>query len=300
MAPLPAKRLSRRFFWLGDVFKQSALEWYADNAFRLSAALAYYTVFSLAPVLVLATAVAGVIWGDEAARGELTQQLQRLLGADAASAVNALVSGARQRGANRWATLLSGIVLIIAATGVFAELKATLNQIWRVPPPSKAGVKTFLFERFASFVMVVGIGFLLLLSLLVNAAIAIVSKYFSTLLPIPPAVLDTADAVVSLIATTGLFALIFKILPDTRVQWRDVWVGSGVTAILFLIGRWVIGLYIGQSSISVSFGASSSLAVLLVWSYYSAMIILFGAEFTEVFARSYGSRGTQSVKPRPR
>lgn len=292
--------------WLGGIFRQSAVEWWNDNAFRLSAALAYYTVFSLAPILVLATAVAGMVLGDQAAHGELTVQLQRLLGADAARAVNAIVKDAHYSSTNIPATIVSGVVLIVAATGVFSELKSALNQVWGVVPQTSSGIVAFLKDRLASFAMVLCIGFLLLVSLLVNAAIALMTKSFAAWIPIPPWILEVGYAIGSLLATALLFALIFKVLPDTKVHWRDVAIGAFVTAALFTVGRWLIGLYLGRSTIASAFGASASLAVVLVWSYYSAMIILYGAEFTEVFARSAGSRAlpaktaTDAVPPRKR
>jgi membrane protein len=294
---------ARRFV---DILKQSGVEWWGDNALRLSAALAYYTVFSLAPVLVLATAVAGKALGDQAATGELTSQLQRLLGQEDAGAVTALVKDARHPSTRVPATVLSTLVLVVAATGVFAELKSALNQVWAATPPPTASWKAFLKDRILSFAMVLSVGFVLLVSLVLNAAIAMASKYFAVFLPVPPWALATGDTLASLTMTTLLFALIFKWLPDTKIAWRDVWMGSLVTAVLFTIGRWLIGLYLGRTSVASAFGASASLAAVLVWSYYSSMILFYGAEFTEVFARTAGSRRgsspnvNEAVQPRAR
>jgi membrane protein len=297
--------VSKRLRWLGGIFYQSALEWMEDNAFRLSAALAYYTVFSLAPILVLATAIAGIVLGDDAARGELTVQLERMVGPEAAAAIAAMVSGARQESSGLPATILGTALLIAAATVAFAELKSALNQVWNATPKPAASWVQWLRTRVASFGMVLCVGFLLLVSLLVNTAIAAVSKYFVDYLPVPPWILSYGYMLGSLFLTTLLFALIFKVLPDTHVEWRDVWVGAFVTAILFGIGRWLIGLYLGRTSVASTFGASASLAVVLVWTYYSSMILFYGAEFTEVFSRSLGSRCAKSpsavdVPPRPR
>jgi membrane protein len=285
---MSALRSFPKHSWL--LLKETAREWNKDNALRLAAALSYYTIFSLAPLLILATAIAGFFLGDEAIKGELSGQLRGLIGDDGAEAVEGLVAGARKPTTGTIATVTSLLAILFGATGVFTELKAALNQIWNAEPKKSSGIWGFLKDRLLSFGMVASIGFLLLVSLLINAALAGVTKYFSGFIPIPPTVIHTLYSVISLGLVTVLFALLFKVLPEVKVQWRDVWVGATLTAVLFTVGKFLIGLYLGKSSIASSFGASASLALILVWTYYSSLILFFGAEFTQVYSEHHGSR----------
>lgn len=279
------------------LLKQTAREWNDDNAVRLGAALAYYTVFSLAPLLILVTAVAGFFLGEEAVRGELSSQLRGLLGPSGAEAVEGVVAGARKTSTGIFATIVGIVAILLGSTGVFTELKGALNEIWEAAPKKSEGIWGTIRTRLLSFGMVISIGFLLLVSLIANTALATASKYFSGLLPIPPALLQAIYAIVSLGLVTVLFALIFKVLPDIKIRWRDVWVGSFLTAVLFSLGKFLIGLYLGKSSVASSFGASASVVLILLWTYYSSLILFFGAEFTQVYSRHYGSLKNAAASP---
>ncbi|MBY0371358.1 YihY/virulence factor BrkB family protein [bacterium] len=274
----------------GSVVKETALQWNADQCLRLSAALAYYTVFSLAPLLLIATAIAGFVLGEEAVKGELSKQLSVLLGKQGADAINTLVANANKPVRGIVATVTGIAALLLGATGVFAELKSSLNLIWEARPKLSSGIRAFIRDRLLSFAMVASISFLLLVSLLVNTAISIASTFFGGQFEIPPLVLQTLYTLLSFVLTAFLFALIFKFLPEVDIEWRDVWVGALITALLFTIGRVLIGVYLGSSSLLSAFGASASIVLIMVWAYYSAAIVFFGAEFTEVYSRTHGSR----------
>lgn len=274
------------------LLRDSALEWNQDNALRLSASLSYYTLFSLAPLLILATAVAGFFLGEEAIRGELSGQLTGLLGESGAKAIEGLIASARKPLVGVWASLTGIVAILIGATGVFSELQSAFNQIWHTEPKKISGVWAFLRERLISFGMVLSIGFLLLVSLAINTALASAAKYFSGLMPIPPGAIQALYTLVSLGLVTVLFALLFKVLPDVKILWSDVWVGAALTAVLFTVGRLLIGLYLGKSTVASSFGASASVALILLWTYYSSLILFYGAEFTQIYSQKYGSRRT--------
>jgi len=271
-------------FW--SLIKQTAVEWYNDNAPRLAAAIAYYTVFSLAPLLVVAIAIAGLAFGREAVQGELSHQLQGLIGRDGAKAVEGLVASAWKPSSGIWATVVGGITLILGGTAVLSELRSVLNQIWEVPPKKLNGVWALVRDRLLSLAMIGAIGFLLLVSLVMSAVLAAVSKYFSGYLPFSETLTQLLYFGVSLVLITLLFAAIFKVLPDIRVDWREVWVGALITSFLFNVGKFLIGLYLGQTSFAGAYGASGSFAIILIWAYYSSLIFIFGAEFTQVYANS--------------
>lgn len=277
--------MKRKLRHVWELLKESGIEWNNDNAMRLSAALAYYTIFSLAPLLLLATGIAGLVLGQDAVHGELTKQLTVLLGQDGAKAINDLIANARKPSSGVIATVSGVVALILGATGVFAELKSSLNLIWDATPKKSAGVLGFLKDRLLSFAMVASIGFLLLVSLLVNTVISFMSNFFSGALTIPPFLLQSTYTLASLVLTTFLFALIFKVLPEKKILWRDVWLGAALTAVLFTIGKFAIGAYLGSTSVLSSFGPSASVILILVWTYYSSIILFFGAEFTEVHSR---------------
>ena len=274
-------------FWA--ILSATVGDWYEDRAQRLGAALAYYTVFALAPTIVLVIAVAALVLGHEAARDEILRQTHELVGEQGAKAVESWIATARDPGASSKAIGLGLVTLVFGLWGVFGELQDALNTIWGVTPKAGRGVLDMIRQRFWSFALVIGTGFLLLVSLAISTWISILTKYFWYLLPLPGPALEAVNVVVSFGVITVLFALTFKLLPDVDIAWRDVWLGAAVTALLFTVGKLVIGLYLGKSGVASAFGAAGSLVVILVWVYYSAQILYFGAEFTKVWTRRRGS-----------
>jgi Predicted membrane protein len=268
------------------VLKQAAIKWWSDNALRLSASLSYYTLFSLAPMLIIVIAVAGMIFGQEAVEGRLMDEIQGLVGMESALAIQSMIQHARQPQANTTATILSLIVMVILSTGVFVELQDALNLIWRITPQNASGSAFWrlLKGRLFSFCLVLGIGFLLIVSLALSTAVAAIGRLFTALLPGPEVLIHALYAIVSLALFTALFGMMFKILPDAFIAWRHVWMGAFVTAALFTIGKVGIGLYLGKTGIASAYGAASSLAVILLWVYYSSLILFFGAEYTYISA----------------
>jgi membrane protein len=275
---------------LWDLLKNAAKEWNQDEAPRLGASLAYYAVFSLAPLLVIALSIAGLVFGREAATGQVVEQIQGLIGRDAAVAVQEIIKNTSQPSAGILASLIGLIMLLFGASGVFNELEQSMNRIWDVPPKPSSGLWTLIRDRFLSFLMVLGTGFLLLVSLIISAVLAALGEFFLDLVPGLSALVHVLNFVVSLAVITGLFALIFKYVPQAEIAWEDVWIGAALTAILFTIGKVLISLYIGHSSFSSAYGAAASFVVILLWVYYSSQILFFGAEFTQVYANTYGSR----------
>ena len=268
-----------RLFWM------AIKGWTKDNVPRLGASLAYYTLFAVSPILVISIAIAGSVFGAEAVRGQIVGQIDQLIGRDGAMAIQAILEGAHRDKSSTLAVVMGSITLVIAASGAFLELQHALNTIFRVKQdPKKSGIVVFLKNRLRSFGLVVSIGFLLMVSLLVSAALSALGAYVSTSKFGGPALWEVINILVSLGVVTLLFAMIYRFLPDVRLKWRDVWTGSLITAVLFSIGKFLIGLYLGRSSIASSYGAAGSIVVLLVWVYYSAQIILLGAEFTRVYA----------------
>ena len=268
----------------------TALEaWWEDDALRLGAALAYYTLFAIAPVLLVATGIAGMVFSTDAVHGEIINQLDHLVGREGAHAVQSLLDGASQRPAGVIATTIGSVAFVLAATGAFLELQSALNTVWRVKPNPDGHLRAFLIDRLRSFGLVVAIGFLLMVSLAVTAALAAFSGWLSRHSSSVPLVWSGVQVLVSLIGTTSLFALLYRVLPDVHLCWRDVTTGAFVTAVLFTIGQQLIGLYLGQSSVASSYGAAGSVMILLLWVYYSCQILLFGAEFTRVHAEHRGT-----------
>ncbi|MFA4827644.1 MAG: YihY/virulence factor BrkB family protein [Thermodesulfovibrionales bacterium] len=266
-----------------------------DYAPSMGAALAYYTLFAIAPLLIIAIAVASLVFGHEAARGEIVAQIQGLIGREGAIAVQGLLKSANDPARNLFATMVSIITLVIGATTVFAELQSDLDRIWRVPAPAKAnGIWTLLRTHLLSFGLVLGLGFLMLVSLLLSAAIAAFGKWFDVFFKGWEVFIYALNFSISFVLTTLLFAMIYKFMPRARIAWRDVWIGAAVTAILFEVGKFLIGLYLGKTSMASGFGAAGSLVVLLVWVYFSAQIFLLGAEFTWVYSHEYGSKSAQT------
>jgi membrane protein len=279
------------FARLWNLIKKSCEAWVDDYAPSMGAALAYYTMFSLAPFLIVVIAVAGLVFGAEAARGEIVSQLRGLTGEEGALAVQGLLTSASHPAKSVFASILGVVTVLVGATSVFAELQSALDRIWRAPVQQQSsGLTGLLRGRLLSFGMIVTIGFLLLVSLVMSAALAALGTWSGGFLPGWEITLHAVNLVVSFAITTVLFAMIYQILPRVRVAWRDVWVGSAVTALLFSLGKLAIGLYLGKAGVTSGFGAAGSLVVLLVWVYYSAQIFLLGAEFTWVFAHSHGSR----------
>jgi len=271
------------------LLKESAMEWVDDNASTLGAALAYYTAFSLAPLLIIAIGIAGLVLGDEAARGQIFEQMRGLLGDEGGKTVETMVQSASKPSQGILATTIGAITLLFGASGVFGQLQASLNTIWGVEAKPGRGIMGMIKDRFLSFGMILAVGFLLLVSLLLTAALAAVGKWFGGMIPGGETVGHILNFVVSFAVITLLFAMIFKFLPDVKMAWSDVWFGSAMTALLFTIGKFGLGLYLGKSSVSSSYGAAGSLIVLLLWVYYSAQIVFFGAEFTQVYANRFGS-----------
>ena len=277
-----------RAFW--QLVKEAASDWSHDRAPRLGAALAYYTVFSLVPLLIIIIALIGLVFGQEAAQSAIMAQIAHLVGEQSAAAIKDMIQRASQPSTGLLATLIAIVTLLVGASGVFGQLQDALNAVWGVEPKEGRGIWGFIKDRFLSFVAVLGTGFLLLVSLVLSSALAAFGKWFSGLLPLPEAVLETFNFLLSFVVVTGLFALIFKVLPDARIAWRDVWVGAALTSALFTIGKFAIGLYLGKSDVGSAYGAAGSLVIVLVWVYYSAQILLFGAEFTQVYANRLGER----------
>jgi membrane protein len=274
--------------WL--LFKEAGSAWVADNAPSLGAALAYYTIFSLAPVLIVVIAVAGLAFGREAAEGEILRQIQALVGPAGAATIQTIIQRADQPALGIIASALGLATVLVGASGAFVQLQDTLNQIWKVKCKPESFWVSTLKKRSLSFGLVLGTGFLLLVSLAPSAGLAVVGTFTEQLLPIPTFFLESVNFLLSFAVITVLFAMIFKVLPDTEVAWGDVWIGAGMTALLFTIGKMLIGLYLGKSSVASAYGAAGSLVVVLVWVYYSAQILLLGAEFTHVYAIQHGSR----------
>jgi membrane protein len=271
------------------MFGTALRAWWDDDAMRLGASLAYYTLFAIAPILIVATAIAGMVFGTEAVRGEIVGQLDHLLGREGAGVVESLLEGASQRRAGILATVLGTVTFVVAATGAFLELQGALNTIWRVKPNPGANVKAFVIDRLRSFGLVVAIGFLLLVSLAMTAALAALSGWLARRSSSIPLVWATINVLVSLGVTTALFALLYRFLPDVQLRWRDVTTGAFVTAVLFTVGQQLIGLYLGQTGVASTYGAAGSMMILLLWVYYSCQIVLLGAEFTRVFAERHGT-----------
>ena len=276
---------------LWKLAKAAAAAWVEDRASTMGASLAYYTVFSLAPLLLIVIAVAGLAFGAEAARGEILAQLRGMMGEDAARAVQGLLQSAAKPGEGIVATLIGVALLLLGATTVFGELQDTLDHIWRAPERDKsAGLWGLLRSRFLSFGMILGIGFLMIVSLVLSSALAVLGKFWGPALQGWAVLANVLNLLLGFALTTAVFAMIYKIMPRVRIHWRDVWVGAAVTSLLFTAGKSLIGLYIGKTGVASGFGAAGSLVVILVWVYYSAQIFLFGAEFTWAYAHAYGSR----------
>jgi membrane protein len=280
----------KTFFGL---FRQTLTEFTADKVPRLGAALAYYTIFSIAPLLLIAIAIAGFVLGREAVQGQLFYQLKGLLGSGAASAIEEMIKNASKPKAGSIATLFGVVTLVFGASGVFGELHDGLNTIWDVEKKKVSGIFVFIRERFLSIAMVMGMGFLLLVSLMIDTVVSFMGKWMSHHLPGGETLWQVLELGLSYVVITVMFAMIFRFLPDLRIEWHDVWFGAAFTAFLFVLGKFLLAFYFGKAAVGSSFGAAGSLVLLLVWVYYSAQILYFGAEFTQVYTRSHGSRKSE-------
>ena len=275
----------KKYFGL---FKETAHEFGQDKVPRLGAALAYYTIFSIGPLLLIAVAMAGIFYGQEAAQGRISGELSKVLGAQMAEAAEKMIEAAAKPKSGKFATVVGILTLMLGASGVFGQLKDALNTIWNVEKKKAAGITGFFKERFLSMAMVLGIGFLLLVTLVIDAAISAVGDRLAQYVG-GEAVMQIIQIVISFAVVTVLFAAIFRILPDLKIAWHDVWFGAIFTSLLFVAGKFGLGLYLGKAAVGSAYGAAGSLVILLVWVYWSAQILFFGAEFTQVYARTYGT-----------
>ena len=273
-------------------------KWTADHAQGLGAALAFYAIFSLAPLLLIVIAIAGSVFGQEAAQGQIIGQIQGLVGEESAKAIQSMIEEARKPAAGIIATVVAIVLLFLGATGVFAQLQEALNIIWRVEAKPEQGMWKILKDRFISLLAVLGTGFLLLISLVISAALSAIGTTLEQFLPVPGFLLQLINFLVSFAIVTLLFAMIYKLLPDRSIQWSDVWIGAIITSLLFTIGKFVIGVYLGKSDVGIAYGAAGSLVVMLMWVYYASQIFLFGAEFTAVYAHARGSKLAPSPQAR--
>ena len=271
-----------------DILKQTGSDWLDDKAPRLAASLALYTLLSLAPLLIFAVSVAGLMFGDDAARGHIGQQLAGVLGPQGAQAVQSILANARTPSSGVLGTVIGIVLALLGASGVFGELQGTLNAIWDVDTKPGRGVKGFIQDRFFSFTLVLGVAFLLLVSLVLSAGLAAVGAYLSHALPGGAAVWQVLNFIISLAVGSVLFALIYKVVPDVTLRWRDVAIGAVLTSILFTLGKFAIALYVGRSTVASPFGAAGSVVAVVVWVYYSAQILFFGAELTQVYTKRRG------------
>ena len=287
----------RHYFAL---FKSTWTEFSDDQAQSQAAALAYYTIFSIAPLLLIAIAIAGLVFGRSQAQAAIVAQLRQLFGAAGGKAVEDMLTSAAKPRSGTLAIIIGFVTLLFGAAGVFGQLKQALNVIWKVEPNKTGGIGAMVKQRFLSFAMVLGVGFLLLVSLVIDAVIASIGKYASSHLPGGQAVWQILQLLVSFGVITVLFAMIFRFLPDIRIEWHDVWFGAAFTALLFVLGKFGLGLYLGRKSVGSAYGAAGSLIVLLLWIYWSSSILFFGAEFTQVYAKKQGSMKSLVEDRRPR
>lgn len=287
--PLKSFRLREVIALLSDSFDA----WSRHKAPRLGASLAFYTLLSITPLLLVAVSIVGLVFGRAAAQSELVYQIQGLVGPQGAKAAEALLEGAKNTTHGVIATIFGLITLLFGASGVMIELRDALNTIWEVPTRECKGkmqkLMSFVKERLFSFALVLAVGFLLLVSLMVNVWISALGEYSASILPAHESILHLLNALVSFVIITGLFAAIYKVMPDIRLEWHDVLLGAAVTSVLFTVGKLLIGIYLGKVSFASTYGAAASIVVFIIWVYYSGQIFFLGAEFTKIFANRYGS-----------
>jgi membrane protein len=274
---------------MAGLIKETFREWSEDKAVRLAAALAYYTVVALAPLLIIILAIAGLFFGRDAAQGQIVAQINSLVGEQSGEAIQGIIANASQPKSGIIASIFGIAALLFGASGVFGELQEGLNTVWEVQSKPGRGIIGIIKDRFLSLTMVFGVGFLLLVSLVLSAGLSALGEYLKGLLPLPEVVLQGLNFIISFVVISLLFAMLFKVLPDAKIAWNDVWTGAVITALLFTVGKFLLGLYIGRSSVGSAYGAAGSLIVILIWIYYSSQILFLGAEFTKVYANKYGS-----------
>jgi membrane protein len=276
------------------LLKNTGIAFNDDNAFKLSASLSYYTVFALGPLFIIIISLAGIFFGQQAVEGKISDQIKTLVGNGAAIQIQEIISNASHSHATTAGAIVGIIILFIGATGVFTEMQSSINFIWSVKSKPKKGWVKFLFNRLISFSLVIGLGFILLVSLVINALLALLSDKLMQLFPQYTVYLfQVINIIIILIVITGLFSVIYKVLPDATISWKDAIIGSLFTAILFLFGKFLIGYYLGKSNLGLTYGAAASIVVILAWVYYSSVILYFGAEFTKVYALQAG----EGIKP---
>jgi membrane protein len=279
----------KHFIKFLTLFKTAAIGFSRDNAFKLSASLSYYTVFALCPLLIIIISLAGFFYGKQAAQGELYTQINDLVGTDVALQIQAIITNIQHSHSSTIGAIIGAIILIIAATGVFTEMQDSINYIWSVRAKPKREWLKFLINRLLSFSLVIGMGFLLLVSLIMNWLVDLLSDRLVKMFPQDTVLLfQVVNMVIMLVVITGLFAVIFKILPDAKIVWKDSLFGSSITAILFLLGKFLISYYIGKANLGMTYGTAASIIIILSWVYYSAVILYYGAEFTKMYALQHG------------
>ncbi len=273
-----------------ELIKEAFGEWQKHKVSSLAASLAYYTIFSITTLLIISISIAGIIFGEKAARGEIIGQIQDWVGQEAGKLIQTALDNANRPKISNFASLISLVVLLFGASGVFAQLQEALNTVWNVTTKPKSAIWNFIKKRILSFLMVLVIGILLLASLLLSAILTTLSNLEIGIFSNFSFIWGLLDNAVSFALVTLLFALVYRYLPDVTISWKDVWVGATITALLFALGKWGLGFYLGRASFASTYGAAGSLVVILAWVYYSAQILLFGAELTQVYARKYGSQ----------
>jgi membrane protein len=277
-----------------QLLKETATQWIEDQPFQLASSLAYYTIFSLAPLLIIVIAIVGMVFGRAAAEQQIVETIGGLIGQQSAEVVQGMIQNASsQRSTGIISAILGVLTLLVGASGVVGQLQTSLNMIWGVEPKPGQGVWGFVRQRVVSVAMILGIGFLLLVSLVLSALVSTLAQFIGTSVMLT----YMLDIVMSFALITALFALIYKFLPDVRVQWRDVWIGAALTAVLFALGKSLIGIYLGHSSVSSTYGAAGSVIMILLWVYYSSLILFFGAEFTQVYASQSGVIPADNAEP---
>lgn len=277
------------------LLKNTTVAFSDDNAFKLSASLSYYTVFALGPLLIIIISLSAIVYGKQVVEGKIVEQLSGLIGTDPATQIQNILSNAQHSHASTLGAIIGFIILFIGATGVFTEIQSSINFIWSVRAKPKKGWLKYLFNRLLSFSLVVGLGFVLLVSLVINALLMLLNKSLTEKFPhFPVGLFNLTNSLIILTVITCLFAVIYKVLPDAVISWKDAWIGSIFTAALFLLGKFLIGYYLGKSNLGVTYGTAASVVIILAWIYYSSLILYFGAEFTKVYALYSG----EGIRPK--
>jgi membrane protein len=289
------KKLLQKIKTFGRLFARAGRSFSEDEGFKLSASLSYYTIFALGPLLIIIISLAGIFFGRDAVRGQLYEQIDEVVGSEAAAQIQDIISNIQQSHATTAGAIIGGVVLLLGATGVFTEIQGSINFIWSVRAKPKKGWLKYLINRLISFSLILILGFLLLVSLIANALLTILSNKLIKFFP-NSTITDFhyVNTVLILVVITGLFTVIFKVLPDAIISWKDAMIGSVLTAALFLLGKFLIGLYLGKANLGITYGTAASIVIILTWVYYSSVILYFGAEFTKVYALHAGG----GIKPK--